>query len=271
MLRAVCRTAMFAVLVAPCIVAGDDPLIGTWKYNPAKSKTYGQNLKIEDLGANKYRITGLMGLGAYEVVADGTDQPRAAGGTRSLTVVNATNWKSLLKQDGVVFSETTWAVSSDGRTITTHMTLTNPDGTTREIPSVNTLVSGAGGFVGTWEDKNFKHPSRIMEIRPYAGGVSFFVPADKTHLDLKFEGKDYAEKGPRADQSMVSSGKRLSSGRMQIIEKYGGKVRYTDEYQVSPDGKTLTITSKTDGQPQPGLRPPVKSDACNEEAFYENL
>jgi hypothetical protein len=250
MIKVSCRTVLLAVLIAISLTAADDPFLGKWKINQEKSKTSGLGLKIEDLGANKYRRTGGV---SYEVIADGTDHPRPEGGTRSLTIVNATMWKSVIKRDGVVTSETVWNVSSDGSTMTTHTKGTNPDGSKMEASTVNTRTAGSGGFVGAWVSKAFKLSYQLMEFQSYAGGISLVTPALQTRLDVKFDGKDYKEQGPRADMATVTSGKRLASDAIQLLDKRDGKVVYTNEFRVSADGKTLTVSSKSANWPAPEI------------------
>jgi hypothetical protein len=54
----VLSTLALAAFSAAALSAATDPFVGTWKLNPAKSKFSGEQIKIDDLGQNRYKITG---------------------------------------------------------------------------------------------------------------------------------------------------------------------------------------------------------------------
>jgi hypothetical protein len=245
------RSAALAVLVAGSITAADDPFVGKWKYNQDKSKVTGQRVKIDELAPNKYKFD--SGAVPQVLVADGTDQPMEFGGTASLTKTGDNSWKMVSKKDGRVLSESTWTLSPEGKTLTVHTTGTRLDGTTFEDEGVVGRVTGKSGLAGTWESKAEKEKSKPVdwEIQPYEGGISFVYPSDKGRLDVKFDGKDYAEVGPNAPVGILVSGKRLKPDTIQLTDKHQGKVMDTVEYKVSADGKTLTATVHNTGQQKP--------------------
>jgi len=250
MLATTFRSAALALLVAGWMTAANDPFVGKWKYNPDKSKVVGQRFKVEDLGANKYKIDG--GAVAQVVVADGTDQPIEFGGTASLLKTGENTWKIVCKRDGRVLSENTLTLSPDGKTLTARYTGTRLDGSTFDDLEVMTRVAGTGGLAGAWETKSEKESApTVWEIQPYEGGLSFVYPSSKGRLDIKFDGKDYTEQGPNAPKGVVTSGKRLDSNTIQITNKHDGKVLDTAECKVSTDGKTITMTVHSTGQAIP--------------------
>jgi translation elongation factor EF-1alpha len=68
---------------------------------------------------------------------------------------------------------------------------------------------------------------------------------------MKFDGKDYEEKGPDVAAGSMSSGKRVNVHTLDVTDKVKGQVMDHTRYQVAPDGKTLTLTIKETGQPKP--------------------
>ncbi len=68
--------------VAVALFAAGDPFCGKWKLNQEKSKFTGEQMKIEDLGNNKFKFT--SGNDSDTVTANGTDQPIHYGDTMSL-------------------------------------------------------------------------------------------------------------------------------------------------------------------------------------------
>lgn len=241
------RSVALAVFVAGCITAADDPFVGKWKYNQNKSKDVGMRLKIDDLGANKYKFDN--GAVQQVLVADGTDQPTEFGGTSSLAKTGDNTWKMVSKRDGRVLSESIWTLSPEGKTVTIRSTGTRLDGSTFDNQTVLGRVAGTGGLAGTWEEKSEKISTPPdWEIQPYEGGLSFVYPSSKGRLDLKFDGKDYAEQGPNAPKGVFTSGKRLNLNTIQMTDKHDGKVLDTAECKVSADGKTMTMTIHVTGQ-----------------------
>jgi hypothetical protein len=244
------HTALLGVLLAVSLRASDDPFIGKWKMNPAKGKTSGLHMKIENLGGNKYGFSAPI---PYQIVADGADQPNDTGGTRSLKIIDETTWKFVYKRDGAITAETTWTLSPDAKALTSDTTVTEVSGSKHEAGTNWKRVGGGGGFAGAWESTGFRLPVEVMEIQPLAGGISFVYPSTTDRLDLKFDGKDYAWQGPRIDPSMTSSGKRVKPDVIEELDKLNGKVFMTQEYKVSSDGKTITLSEKLASQSSPEI------------------
>jgi hypothetical protein len=235
-------------LLACTLWASDNPFVGKWKLNMEKSKVTGEQTKIEDLGGNKYKWTSGNVTNTY--TADGTDQPTQFGNTIAITPVDANNWKMVIKKDGRVLSSMTHTLSPDGKTQTIKGTGYKPDGTTDDFTVTMKKISGGAGWGGTWEDTDVKFTSPDeWEIQPYEGeGLSFNSPAYKDTLSMKFDGKDYEEKGPNVAPGAMSSGKRVNAHTLEVTDKVKGDVMDTMKFEVSSDGKTLTLTVRGTGQ-----------------------
>jgi hypothetical protein len=237
-------------LLAGTLWASDDPFCGRWKLNTQKSKFVGKQTKIQDLGGNKYKWTN--GNDSDTITYDGTDQPVRFGRTISMAPEGTNSWRMVIKKDGRVMSSMTHTISGDGKTQTIKGTATKPDGTTSDFTAVWKKVAGGSGWDGTWEstDVKFTSPDE-WDIEPYEGdGLSFNTPAYQDVLSMKFDGKDYEEKGPDVAPGSVSSGKRVNARTLEITDKVKGEVMDHTKYEVSPDGKTLTLTIRETGQPK---------------------
>ena len=200
------------------------------------------------VGGNKYKWT--SGNVSDTITADGTDQPVRFGRTISIAPEGANNWKMVIKKDGRVLSSMTHTLSADGKTQTIKGTGNKPDGTTDDFTVVMKKVSGGSGWGGTWEDTDVKFTSPDeWEIQAYEGdGLSFNTPAYKDTLSMKFDGKDYEEKGPNVAPGSMSSGKRVNAHTLEVTDKVKGEVMDHTKFEVSPDGKTLTLTVHGTGQ-----------------------
>jgi hypothetical protein len=89
-------------------------------------------------------------------------------------------------------------------------------------------------------------------IKPYGNdGLSFSFPEEQEHQEIKFDGKDYPQQGPRATPGETSSAKRIDEHTLQVTDKLNGKVTSRHESVVSQDGMTLTDTRYETGQKKP--------------------
>ena len=239
-----------ACLLASTLWATDDPFCGKWKLNLAKSKFTGEQSKTEDLGGNKYKFT--SGDVSDTITADGTDQPVHFGRTISIAPDGPNDWKMVIKKDGKVLSSMTHTLSADAKTQTIKGTETKPDGTTSDFNVVLKKVSGGSGWAGTWEstDVKFTSPDE-WDIEAYEGdGLTFNTPAYKDTISMKFDGKDYEEKGPNVAPGSTSVGKRVNPHTLDVTDKVKGQVMDHTRFEISHDGKTLTLTIHETGQPK---------------------
>ncbi|HUK48196.1 MAG TPA: hypothetical protein VLW06_11415 [Terriglobales bacterium] len=244
-------SAVLVCLLAGTLWAANDPFCGKWKLNMEKSKLGGDIIKIQDLGGNKYKWT--VGNVADTMAYDGTDQAVHFGRTISMTPEGHNSWKMVIKQNGRVISSMTHTISENGKIQTIKGTANKPDGTTSDFDATWRKVSGGSGWAGTWQEADVKFTSPDeWEIEPFEGdGLTFNTPAYQDVLSMKFDGKDYEEKGPEVAPGSMSSGKRVNAHTLDVTDKVKGEVMDHTTYEVSPDGKTLTLTIHEIGQPNP--------------------
>jgi hypothetical protein len=116
-------------------------------------------------------------------------------------------------------------------------------------------------LVGTWTLNVAKSkfdpgpPAKSGTVRFERAGMGLRVVADltdaknvtaHTEYTANFDGRDYPIKGvPDVDSVML---RRLSVSSSERIDKKGGKVMQTFTRTVSPDGRTLTVTQKSEVQ-----------------------
>lgn len=234
--------------------AAGDPLVGRWMLNQAKSNFVGTQMKIEDLGANKFKITN--GDVSNMITADGTDQAAQFGATVSITPEGSNVWKMVIKRDGKVVSSMTHTLSPDGATQTIKGTNIKPNGSTSDFEVELKRVSSGSGWNGTWEEVKEKDTSsHELDIEAYEGaGLTFKSPDYPDVVHMKSDGKDYSEVGPEEASGGAFSGKRINEHSLELTFKMKGQIVENRVYQVSPDGKTLTITTHQSGQPHDEVR-----------------
>ena len=146
-----------------------------------------------------------------------------------------------------------WTVSEDGQMFTSTTDGTQPNGSTYKNIFKAKRTAGSSGLAGTWESTELKLSSpTAWEIEAHQGdGLSLITPAEKERIDLKFDGKDYPDKGPRVAKGTTASGKRIDERTFEISGKFKGKLLYTQRLELSEDGKMLTATLSFPGVAKP--------------------
>lgn len=239
----------FACLLAGHLWAANDPFVGKWKLNASKSSFTGMQMKIEDMGGSKYKIT--SGGTSDTITADGTDQLASDGNTVSIAPDGANAWKMVVKRNGKVLSSMTHTLSADGAIQTIKGTGYRPDGSGSDFTVLLKRVGTGSGWAGTWEDvKIDDNGSHELYIEPYQeSGLTFKSPDYGAAVSMNFDGKDYGETGQEASPDEAFSGKRVAPNSIELTFKMKNKIIENRKYNISPDGKTLTITTQEIGQP----------------------
>jgi hypothetical protein len=115
-------------------------------------------------------------------------------------------------------------------------------------------TAGSSGFTGTWDSDSEKvKPGIELQIEPHEGdGLSLNGPDAEMTKKMKFDGNDYPDLDRNGGmQASVSSGRRVSERSLEITTKFKGKITATRQIELSPDLKTLTLTTRLEGQNRP--------------------
>lgn len=236
MFRHSLQLLLFASLATSTLRAAEDPFVGDWKLNPSKSNLTDQ-MDVESAGGNKYLVD--VGNGLEPIVVDGPEQPRADGSAVSVTAEGPSAWKMVQKKDGHMILTANWKLSQDGNTLTDNLSKVSPDGSTSAVDYVFQRKGEGSGFAGTWVstsvDVNFVV---VIQIRPYEGsGLS--ISSQGNTRNVKFDGKDY---------------RRVDDHTLELTNKGSdGKIAATQQYQLSSDLKTLTMTTQLPGRSEPQI------------------
>jgi hypothetical protein len=236
---------IFPVLVITALAsyparAANDPFVGQWKLDPSRSKLTDE-MKVTRVGQNKYAFD--FGGGKPEtIVIDGTDQLGNAGTTLSVAA-QGPNWKVIRKKDGRVVVTATWTLSKDGYSLTDDFTSFGQDGSPSNIKYVYKRMAGEqSGFAGTWLSTSEAVSSVFtIQIRPYEdGGLSITTPGGTTNV--KSHGKS---------ESDGKSAQRLNARAVEIVHQSKGEITQTQQFTLSSDLATLTLTIRAPGRAEP--------------------
>src|SRR5580700_5044535 len=246
------------ILPAVCLAtsmasSAQSPFIGQWKFDSSRSRTPDE-MKVQSQGGNKYTFD--FGGGAETIVADGTDQPGLEGTLLSAKQEAPDTWIVERKKDGRLMLRATWKLSGDGSTLTDYYREFESDGSTLSLDYVYQRTGGGSGFAADWRSiKEIRNsPPLLMQVKEFQGdGLSFITPSEQQTKNVKFDGKEYPSEGPNADRGASSSNRRVEGRTLVITDKAGGKVRDTEEIDLSADLKTLTITVHIAGRDKPNV------------------
>jgi hypothetical protein len=244
---------LLACCVAGAVSAANDPFVGEWKLNPSKSKLIDE-MKVESAGGNKYAFD-FVGGKPETIAVDGTDQPGIADTTLAVTVEGPDAWKVVRKKDGRMLLTANWTLSKDGNTLTDDFAAIGPDGKGSTVNYVYQRTAGTSGFAGTWESKSQTIDFEfVLKVEPYEGdGLSIIDSTNGQTTNIKFDGKDYPKAGANVQKGSASSARRVNPHVVEITDKLNGKTGSTRQIELSPDGKTLTMTIPRGGRREPNI------------------
>jgi hypothetical protein len=242
---------LVVVLATTGLHAVSGSFVGKWKLNPERSTMHDQ-MKVTSAGTNRYAFD--FGGGPEFIVANGTDQPGLDGTTLAVTAEAPHVWRVVRKKNGRLQISAIWTLSPDGNSLRDDFTGYPSNGSSFTIHYIYKPIGSAHGFAATWDSTSERPGSVEIEVQPYQdGGLSFINQAQHSTKQMIFDGKDYPVKDASAPAGATSSARRVNAPTIEFTEKRNGKVADTQQIQLSPDSKTLTMTI----QPASGRLPNV--------------
>lgn len=236
------------------IAAAQNPFVGTWKLNPAKSSLAGTTIKF---GLAADDATELDADGSsYSFRVDGKAYRMASGDVAQWTQRDSATWMTTYRTPaGKLLSTETWTLSPDGKTLTAVSAGTQPDGQAYSDKTAYTRTAGGGGLMeslmGSWKSTAVAvgRPEEMI-IAPYGlGGLSFKFPFRKASFLAVYGGKQVVPSGPDIPPALTIALERVGPSGFRLIRRLSGEVTYSAVYKVSADGKTITQTGNARGNP----------------------
>ena len=235
---------LFLLILFPSALRSQNPFDGTWVL-PSKN----ENL------ANEKPVIFSVSDGVFRsadrvLKADGTDQKVPATGywdTVSVRIVDDRTVEVTSKKAGKPMFTETDTVSADGHTLTQII----KDTTEAEAVTFENLYKriapapqGAHVLSGTWQvfKQSRSENSTIITYKCTPEGFSAATPLGE-RFDAKFDGKFYLMEDDPA-KTMVSV-KRINPNTIEMTNKRDGKVVFVVRLEVTPDGKTIHASSKS--------------------------
>lgn len=247
------RAPLTASLIAACTIlpafAADNPWVGTWKLNKAKSHFTGQTFTYsKNANGLDHFSDGAM---EYDFTANGIDYPIFGGATESWTASGPNAWTVTDKQNGNVITVTKVELSKDCRTMKTETTGTRPDGSSIKDQNTYSKTKPAEGCLeGTWKSVKVvdSSPGGWIISQPSPDEWKWEIPDWKETVTGKADGSDLTVNGPTVVSGLTVAMKQDGPRKMTYTVKQNGKVLSQSEQVLSPNGKTLTDTSWVPGK-----------------------
>lgn len=227
----------------------NDPFVGKWKIDRSQSHIAGSVDSVTAAGPDTWTFA--FGNFSWTVKADGSEQ-RTPFGTTAMKVVSPTIWQFTNTTNGKPSGTETWVLAPDGKSM--RRSFTSPRENGEPASGVETVkrIGGGGGFAGKWQSTDVQMTFTEVDLSPNGdNGISLLLPEDGTKYSLKFDSKEYPEEGPRIPPGMTVSARRTGERHVAVTTRLNGKVLETEDWEVSPDGKTYTYTEHDPGADQP--------------------
>jgi hypothetical protein len=245
------------LLVAVAAVTGsaraaDNPFVGTWTLDSAKSRLP-DAMKFKEVGPNRYGLDFDGGGYAETIVADGTDQPGVRGTTFSISVQGPGRWKAVRKQAGKMLLTANWTLSRDGNSLDDDFIGFQPDGSVFHVDYLYRRTAGGPSLAGAWEStrETVKSPFELKIVANAGDGLAFTIPYEGATKKLSFDGSDYAYERPSVKAKFAASMRRVNAATLEVTDKVNGRPLDTQSFELSPDRKTLTVSIRYAGQSRP--------------------
>jgi hypothetical protein len=176
---------------------------------------------------------------------DGHEHPTVNGkGTISYKRIDKNTLEVTSKAGAEVLSTATMTFTTDGKSRTVIQKGTDATGKPYQSITKSTRVGSVSDpdnpLIGKWEiDRSTMggtFPVLVIDVK----GDTISVTGPSSY-EASFGGKDYPVK--RSANADTVSARRINDRKVETTMKLNGQVVSTGSLEVSPDGKTLTMTS----------------------------
>lgn len=217
------------------------PFVGSWKLNAQKSDVSGDKLTIKRLAGDEMQID-TAGM-SYKFKMDGKPYEAFFTAKAAWKQVDKSTWEVENTGGGKLLWTDTVVVSPDGKTLTLKSKGVRPNGQSFEDTQTYIRVSGES-LTGEWQGKSFNAES-VAIIRfdaNGADGLTLTMPDMDASVQAKFDKQEYPVKGPLMPPQYTATLTKVDEKTIRYDEKQAGKPTFIRSFQVSSDGKVMTMT-----------------------------
>lgn len=235
---------------------------GTWKENEAKAKI-GSAVPLRfrtgaDGGLEEVRGSEVAPL-VQPVHFDGKPYAVDSGkNTLAWKQPGPNKFERQIFESGKLVTTRRIAISNAGKTLTEETEQKLQDGTTALVTTVYSRSSGEGtGLAGTWkaESRHSNNPSQITMSAVGTSSLKWSSAAGLTYT-AALDDKPVAVTGPAVISGTMVAYRQVDDHTLASTGSRNGVVTGNSTMTLSPDGKTLTVTTTAVG-PSAGKEPSV--------------
>ena len=240
----VCALFLASAVCIPASSIAQSPFDGTWRTNLSQAK-FSPKPNVFYLSQGFYHCVSCVP--AYDVKADGTDQPVTGQSfdTVSVKEVDSRTIAITTKKAGTSEYEQTRSVSADGKTLTVKTTA-HPAGGGSDVTTetTGTLVgpapSGVHATSGSWKITKVQQSENGVTTTYKTSGdqITMSDPPGETYT-AKLDGTDAPVKGTYTFNTV--SMKKIDAHTIEETDKRDGTVIAVVKLTVSADGKKMTV------------------------------
>ena len=216
-------------------------LVGSWKVNASKSDVSGDKLVIKRLANDEMQLD-TAGM-SYQFKVDGKPYEAFFTAKAAWKQVDKNTWQVENTGGGKLLWTDTLVVSPDGKSLTMKSKGVRPAGQSFEDTQTYTRLGG-DGLVGEWQGKslNVESVAIIKFDANGADGLTLTMPGMDASVQAKFDKQEYPLKGPLIAPQYTATLTKVDDRTIRYDEKQAGKPVFVRTFQVSGDGKTMTMT-----------------------------
>jgi hypothetical protein len=242
----VCALTVFAFVPA---LAADNPWIGTWKLDPAKSQLTGDTFTYSKAANGMMHYSDGSTIN-FDFGIDGKEYKAAYDRSTIWTVAGDNTWDTVVMANGAVLRKSRRQISADGKTLTLTVERTRPDGSTEKEVDVYTRETGTTGLIGKWRSTKISITAAQTYLlsSPAPGVIRMEYPEYKISIEGKADGTDHSVTGPDRPAGTTLSFKMVSPTELTYTSKFNGTPDAYGTQTLSADGKTLTDVSWRPGK-----------------------
>lgn len=236
----VCGSIALA-LSSPTQSPSNSPFAGNWKVNAQKSDVSGDKLVIKRLAGDEMQLD-TAGM-SYKFKVDGKPYEAFFTAKAAWKQVDKNTWQVENTGGSKLLWTDTLVVSPDGKTLTVKSKGVRPKGQSFEDTQTYTRVSG-DSLVGEWQGKSFNVES-VATIRfdaDGADGLTLTMPGMDASVQARFDKQEHPVKGPLMPPQYTTTLTKVDERTVRYDEKQAGKPTFVRTFQVSADGRALTMT-----------------------------
>jgi len=223
---------------------------GTWRLNPSKSNFQVQNFTISISTDGEYRYyDNAVGVAGFTFHCDGKYRPMGKNRTEACVNSSATTLDLIRKENGVKTNAYHWELSAGGKVLTLTTTSFRPSGSVITAQIVASRMSDSNGFAGQWQDASYLQQYAHMTLRLGSRTLQIGYPSAGLYTDAPLDGTDAAMRGPHASEGMTYSAQLVDRREIRTLAKRNGKVLTQGSLKLSGDGKAITESWRSLGQP----------------------